>query len=459
MANIPKYSPKGRAALEKQVADYQALVEKLMLENPAFHPKAPITLSGKSETTLDETVTRNPGANDPGGSTTKNSRTTTDAPTLIAPTTGEDAVRSRHDKLRDFIDTAQLDLADEGRLATRIPMTTEEAMDIASGQVAAMPEAKKIRSFSSLLGVKGTGGATDRAQDMLLRGAVPDDGFTFIRSLLSGAKEDPRLLAELMGQINNAGGAPRVPFAQVSTDFAPDVAEAFTAEGTRSWMGTGAPGSAADVAHYASQREGAVRNTANAIPGYERGLESLGADAINKISRNRKMATIGGALAGITAVGAGTAYAMHDSDADKYNQNARKIMFGAGGPDTIKLSEKDPAKYGEALNAALNTYVGREFGDSKSALYGRYSSLVGKHRQTISRLGEGTMRPDASTSDAGYKELVKDLNDFYASGGYNEKNPVMLPYGDSNKSGVLSIDKTGTKLARLKQHDFQSIKD
>lgn len=456
MANIPKYSPKGRAALEKQVAEYQVLLDKLLLENPAYQPKAPIPLAGKSETVLDETVTRNPGVNDPGGSTTKNSRTTVDPQTLYAPTGAEDAVRARHDQIRDFIDRAQLDLADEGALAARIPMTTEEALDIASGQVAAMPESKKIRNFSNLLGVKGAGGATDRAQDMLLRGAVPDDGFTFIRSLLSGAREDPRLLAELMGQINNAGGAPRVPFAKLAADYAPDQAELFTEGGVKTWMGTGAPGSAADVANFATQREGTASNIAGDVPGYERGLESLGADALNKISRNRKTATIGGALS--AAAGGLTAAMWPTSDVDKFHKKAKKAMFGTGSIDK-ELYKTDPEG---AMENAFASYVDREFGKPGDAKNARYMAMMKKYGQTFARLGAGTLK--ASDNDPSLTDLRKDVSAFYGNAagydGYNAENPISFPYQSGGKGGVISFDRDMKQIARLKDgEEFAAIND
>ena len=452
MANIPKFSPKGRASLEKQVEEYTALMEKLMLENPAFAPKAPTILPGKSETVLDETVTRNPSATDPGGTNTKNSRTTTDAPRLIAPTAGEDAVRNRHNQLRAFIDQARIDLADETKLAKRIPMTTEEALDIASGQVSAMPESKRVKTFADSLGVKPMGSPVERAQDMLLRGATPNDGYTFLRSLLPGAGNDPRLLAEIMGQLNTQGGGFRVPFAQIQTDMGGlDLSQG----GVRSGLERTAPGTPVDVGTAAARLEGDITQGAGAVPAYERGLTTLGEEAGGKIRAAKRNTLLGVLGAGVVA-GGSRALGMWGGpdEADKFNADARKYLFGQGGPDTAAFSKE--GGYGPALSGAFGSYMTREFGDEKSTKRAAYMQLVGKHQQTINRLGEGTLKP--GDSDAGYKALTDDLGSFY-SANYNEKAPLILPYGDGKKPGMIAINKEGKKFNRLKNIDFESIND
>lgn len=455
MANIPKYSPSGRAALEKQVAEYQALMDKLLLENPAFKAQAPIVLGGRSETETKEDITRNPGPNDPGGTTNKFSKTVNEPQQVHAPTTAEDAVRKRFDDLNKFITQAKLDLADEAALAARLPISTEEALDIASGQISGSPEAKKLKSFSDMLGVKGMGSPTDRAQEMLLRGAVPQDGFTFIRSILPGARENPRLLAELMGQLNTSTGTTMVPFAQLQSDFA-GAADDLTQGAVRSSMQQTIPGSARDVGRVASTMEGKLAGDAANVPGYERGLAGLGEAAQGAITKNRQKTLAGAIVAGI----AGTAYGTRKmwgspDEADKFNKDAAKFLFGAGGPDAVRLGDKN--QYNAALNDAMMNYVNREFGDDKSAKRKAYMALVGKHAQTIGRLGEGTLKPD--DTDEGYKALVGDLSSFYSGNSYNQGAPIMLPYGDDKKPGILAIDKSGKKFNRLKGSDFEAIND
>lgn len=455
MANIPKYSPSGRAALEKQVAEYQSLLDKMLLENPAFKAQAPIVLGGKSETETSEDVTRNPGPNDPGGTTKKHSKTTNEPQQVFAPTTAEDAVRKRFDELNQFINQARLDLADEAALANRLPISTEEALDIASGQISGSPEAKTVKRFSDLLGVKGMGSPSDRAQEMLLRGAAPQEGFTFLRSLLPGARSNPRLLAEMMFNLNTATGTHMVPFAQLQTDFA-DAAGALTPDAVRSSIQQTAPGSAKDVARFASTSEGKLAGDASAIPGYERGLASLSEAAQTAITKNRQKTLAGALVAGIGAGMYGTRKMWGSPDeADKFNKDAAKFLFGAGGPDAVRLGDKN--QYSDALNDAMRSYITREFGDDKSAKRKAYMSLVGKHAQTIGRIGEGTLKPD--DTDEGYKALIGDLSSFYSGNSYNQGAPIMLPYGDKKKPGILAIDKSGKKFNRLRGADFEAIND
>lgn len=455
MANVPKYSPTKKAALEKQKADYQALIEKLLLENPAFKAQAPIVLSGKTFTETKEDITRNPGPTDPGGTTNKKSTTTNDPQQVFAPTTAEDAVRTRHDQLRAFIDQADLDLADEAALANRIPIGTDEALEILSGQLAGSPEVKQLKTFSDMLGVKGMGSPTDRAQEMLLRGAAPQEGLTFLRSLLPQARENPRLLAELMNTLNTSTGTPMVPFAQLQKDIA-GAGDQLTPAGIKSTIAQGGPRTPADVERAASTIEGRAAGEAANLPGYERGMAGLGEAAQTAITKNRQKTLAGAMVAGLGGLAYGTRKMWGSPDeADKFNKNAAKFLFGAGGADTARFAQKD--QYGPALNAAFQGYVGREFGDESSTKRKAFLELVGKHQQTINRLGEGTLRPD--DTDEGLKGLTAALSSFYSSGNYNEGAPLILPYGGNDKPGAIAIDKSGKKFNRLRNTEFESIND
>lgn len=456
MANLPQYSPEGRKKLEAQVVAYQDLMDKLLLENPAFKAQAPIVLNAGGMTETSETNVNNPGPNSPGGTTTKTSKTTNNPQTVHYSSTAEDAVRKRHDELKNFIDTARLDLADEARLAQRIPLGLDEALQIGAEQLSRSNTAAKVRSFSDMLGVAGMGGPGQRAHEMLLRGAGPETGFTLLRSMMKGAHENPNLLAELMRDENRSIN--RVPYAAIQSDYG-DVGHSLSPEGMRAGLEATGPAGIHHLGAEIATKEADLAHQANNIPGYKRGMETLERNAHERISLNRKLGytglgvgTLAATLGGLAIAGATKGRPSAPDETDKMRKTSSKFLFGAGGPDTVRLS--DEKQYAAALNDAMNSYVTREFGDAGGATRKAYLDLVQKHKNTISRLGEGTINPDAG--DEGYNSLVADLSAFYSGHGYNQTSPIMLPYGDT-RPGILSIDKSGRKFQRLKGSEFQPV--
>jgi len=453
MAQIPKYSPKGRSALEKQVSDYQELLNKLMLENPAFKPSTPIVISGKSETETKDNTTRNPSPTDPGGSTDKWSKTTNEPQQVIAMTAGEDAVRKRGDDLVTFINTARGDLADEAKLAQRIPIGTEEALEIGLGQATGTPSFAKLKSFSDALGVKGTGSPIDRAQAMLMSGVTPNDGFTMIRSLFPGARENPRLLAELMGIDAASTGLDYGRIADWEGTW--PTSRAGVEQQLRATLGGQTGGAGVEQALGATIDQ--IDTHSDSARQLEKQLVGAGGEAQRMIGANRKFATIAGVLSA-AGVGAGAAL-WPTSETTKFNEKALKTLLGSSSID-MELYKKDP---GMALGNAFGAYADREFGRAKKKpQYARYDAMMKKYAQTIARLGEGTLK--LTDTDEGLSGLRSDLSSFYAAApgyeGYNSSNPIAFPYVSGKNPGVITIDKNMKHLARLKDAtEFAAIDD
>jgi hypothetical protein len=442
----PKHSPAAEKELRATLKAKKELMEKLLLENPAFKGDAPIVLQGGGRTETDESVIRNPGANDPGGTTTKKSVTTNAGQSVHANTAAQDKVRSTFDDLNTFITTAEADLADPARLANRIPIGEEELIDVLGSGVSNAPAMGRVRTFTDLLSKMETGRPEQQALIKLIQGSNPTGGYTFLRSLMPGARENVDLLAEIMHGMNNknrAAGMLNLDELQALRTNAPLLATPNQVS-NEIRATAGAAGGALPAANkLANQAE----QVAVSAPAVERNIANMGADALNQIGKNRRTATIGSVLTGAAA---GTTAAMWPTnDTTKFNQKALKALLGTASIDK-ELYKTDPS---QALENAFGAYAEREFGRSKKKpQYSRYESIMQKYAQTLARLGEGTLK--ITDNDQGLTDLRKDISSFYAPSagyeGYNAENPIAFPYMSGNKPGVISIDKDMKNIARLK---------
>lgn len=452
MANIPKYSPKQRAALEKQIADYEKLVADLNTKLSQKTPASPIVLPGGGMTRDVEVITTPPSPTSPGGTTNRTKTTTNRPSTVYADTADAEKVRAQIDEMNAFITQGRMDLADESKLAARFPLGVDEALDIASGQLASTPSAQKLTSFGDILGVRTqTGPATPNqmAHELLLRGAVPNDGYTFLRSIMKGARNNPRLIAEIIGGLST-----KPEYATLQSDFV-DATSDLTEGGIKSNMSKNVH-SVSDVGPQMDTRAADLEAKAKDIPGHRRSLATAEEEAQRIIGRNRRNATIGGALAATTGVGVTAYNLLTDSDADKWNADSRKFFLGGGGGDTYKLTSSDQNEYEGALEAAIGSFASTQFGDDTNEARKKYDELIQKHRQTINRIGAGTLG-ESDRESAPFKSLLSDLSSFYGSS-YKESAPIIFPYEAGGKFGAVSMDKMGTKFSRLEKDQFKLIK-
>ena len=453
MANIPQYSPKQRASLEKQIADYEELVKDLNSKLAQKPSTPPIVLPGGGMTRDVEVITTPASPSGPGGTTNRTKTTTNRPSTVYADTADAEKVRKQIDELNAFITQGRIDLADESKLAARFPIGFDESLEVAGGQLSSSPAAKKLTSFGDILGVRtqtGPATANQMAHEMLLRGAVPNDGYTFFRSLMKDARNNPRLLAELIGKL---GTKPEYPTLQ--TDFVDQTSD-LTTSGIKDDMAKrvqGPHGVRAEAISMGTDME----NKAKKIPGHQRSLATAEEEAQRIIGRNRRNATIGGALAAAATAGTVAYNFLSDSDADKWNSESRKFLFGGGGGDTYNLTSNNPEEYANALGSAIDQFASTQFGDDTKEARKAYDALIQKHQQTLNRLGSGTLGAADKNANSAFDELLKDVSKFYGSS-YKEGAPIVFPYQAGGQVGAFSMDKLGTKFSRLNKDQFEAIK-